>query len=219
MNTDELYQIMIHASVHMREGRYDEAKQQIAPHLGNEALLGNFMGYCASNDAHMLAWMADQAGDWMRQPMETTPELTKADQMFMNACGSGLLDCVKVMLEKCEVRVGASFNGRQQEPLSNACSSGNAEVVRYLLQRGASPNVGQPSVSFPLLEAAHEGKLPLVRALVEHGAAINGLNPMGQSALSFARRGGHAETIAYLLSVGALDPREIVAQRQAANGG
>jgi ankyrin repeat protein len=167
----------------------------------------------------MLAWMADQAGDWLRKPMETTPELTKADQIFMIACRAGLLDCVKVMMEKCEVRVDASFNGRQQEPLTDACRSGNAEVVRYLLERGASPNVGHPPVSFPLLEAAHKGNLPMVRALVEHGAAINGLNPMGQSALSFARRGGHAETIAYLLSVGALDPREIVAQRQVANGG
>ena len=219
MDENKIYEVINHSLNLVREGCYDEAKQQIGPLLIEEHVLAYFMGKCARVDAHMLAWLIDQAGDWMHTPVEHDPASTVADQMLRIACRAGALACVQAIVEKCGVRVDTSFNGREQEPLSMACRSGNAEVVRYLLQRGASPNVGQPSVSFPLLEAAHEGNLPMVRALVENGAAVNGLNPFGQSALSFARMGGHAETIAYLLSVGALEPREIVAQRQAANGG
>ena len=81
------------------------------------------------------------------------------------------------------VDAGANVNGFQQNlnfnPLMYAAKGGNLQIVEYLLQKGANPelqctNYGSPYFGIkPLMFAAEKGHLDIVKTLVEAGSAIN----------------------------------------------
>ncbi|MBY0460558.1 MAG: ankyrin repeat domain-containing protein [Gemmataceae bacterium] len=176
-----------------------------------DIIIGGILEVCARiNDTIVLARLIAHASENLQKRWKDT-ELTHADLLLGAACRSGSLDSVRLIVEVGGARVDyTSSNGEEQIPLSCACNSGNAELARYLLERGANPNEYRPkAVSFPLLLAAHAGNLPLVKVLVEHGAAVNGLNPFGLSPLSYALMKNDLDTVAYLRSVGALEPWQI----------
>jgi ankyrin repeat domain-containing protein 17 len=50
-----------------------------------------------------------------------------------------------------------------------ACAGGFLDVVKILLSKGASINLGQ---STPLMEASQEGHIELVQYLIENGIHI-----------------------------------------------
>ena len=83
-------------------------------------------------------------------------------------------------------------------PLHMAAMNGHAEIVEYLLQRGASHNPQDCQSCTPLQLAAENGQLKIVKFLVARGATVE---PSGESLGSMLERiydYGH-ETIANLL--------------------
>jgi ankyrin repeat protein len=59
-----------------------------------------------------------------------------------------------------------------QKFLHHACKSGNRDVVKYLIEKGADVKAKAWDNSTPLHIACESGNLDLVKYLVEHGADV-----------------------------------------------
>jgi len=84
-----------------------------------------------------------------------------------------------------------------------ALSSGHPEVVEFLLEHGADPNIKNNDGSTPLHYAADNSKV--VEVLLEHGADLNIRDKYGATPLHDAAENGHPEVVELLLEHGA-DP-------------
>ncbi len=61
------------------------------------------------------------------------------------------------------------------------------DTVRFLIERGADPNLGAIGTGWtPLMEASFRGHVATVKALVEGGVDVNATNSEGQTALKYA---------------------------------
>ncbi len=58
-------------------------------------------------------------------------------------------------------------------PLRAACFEGHLEVVRYLLEHGASPDISNHFNNTCLMIAAYKGHLDVVKFLLEKGVNPN----------------------------------------------
>jgi len=94
-----------------------------------------------------------------------------------------------------------------------AARRGHEDVVRLLLDRGASIDRVVPGDENALIQASYEGQLRVVKLLISRGADVNARvwvdlatdRSKGEwrTPLSMARKSGNGEVIDYLLSVGA----------------
>jgi hypothetical protein len=103
------------------------------------------------------------------------------------------LSRVSELLAGYPTLINASFdwgNGDFESALGAAAHSGRKDIVEFLLSKGARIDI---------FAAALLGKLSLVRAFLhETPNALHRPGPHGITLLEHARKGGHAETIAYL---------------------
>jgi ankyrin repeat protein len=98
---------------------------------------------------------------------------------------------------------GANVEGidsySKQSALAYATGSVNAPIVRSLLNAGARGSFRRLGFSIDGDEAARE----VVRLLVEHGANINEIDDWGRTPLMWAALYATAETVQYMLELGA----------------
>jgi len=95
------------------------------------------------------------------------------------------------------------LNAEGASPLAIACFSGNWRLARFLLERGAKPDL--PG-ALPALHAAAGGDdddPAGVQLLLKHRAKADARDPRGRSALHEAAFAGHAEIVGILLGAGA----------------
>jgi ankyrin repeat protein len=129
------------------------------------------------------------------------------DWWMDSAAMNGKLWAVKLLVEQ-----GADVNKPSNStdsvpspegPVDKAAGSGNVELVRYMLDRGARINhsIKGTTRCFALLRAARKGHLEIVKLLVERGAEINAVWAE-KTALDHALNYDQNEVIAYLQSVG-----------------
>jgi uncharacterized protein len=89
-----------------------------------------------------------------------------------------------------------------------ACLNGNAEMLRYLLEKDASAkskSSGEPV----LVTAARAGHADCVDLLLKNGADPNSDGNKKQTALMWAAAGGHTEVVTLLLKKGASVSRQL----------
>lgn len=92
-------------------------------------------------------------------------------ELLRGASGRGDLAMVKFITERYPALINEAscmFGGRT--PLILAASSGQVEVLRFLLSFGADPNLGCASKETPLYFAALSGNVEIVQILLDHGA-------------------------------------------------
>lgn len=81
-------------------------------------------------------------------------------------------------------------NGDWETALGAAAHSGRKDIVEFLLHRGARIDI---------FAAALLGKIGVIKAILhETPDALHGTGPHGISLIEHAKKGGNAETIAYL---------------------
>ena len=118
------------------------------------------------------------------------------------------LRIARYLVERGAANVNASiasdFTG--ETALMMASCAGKLEMVRLLVQHGASVNAAcVDSVMTAVMFASQEGYLEVVRFLIEHGAHVNVVETMngGCTSLMWASERGYLEVVRCLLGGGA----------------
>ena len=113
-------------------------------------------------------------------------------------------EVVKLLVERDRAIVNeeTTLDGfQQQTPLMLATQKGNLQIVKLLLENGASVDK-QEEVLTPLMFASNRGDLEIVKLLLENGANVD-KESNGFTALFFASQNGHLEIVKLLLENGA----------------
>ncbi len=105
------------------------------------------------------------------------------------------------------LKAGAEVNVHTPDgetALMVAARTGQAGAVKALLDQGADPNVKETShQQTALMWASAEGNTEAVQLLAAHGAEVGARETGGFTALLFAIRAGHIDTVRALLKAGA----------------
>jgi ankyrin repeat protein len=112
---------------------------------------------------------------------------------------SGNLDYIKNIISETSGRInekdkdGNSF-------LHLAVRAGNADIVKFLVSKGADANIKDNYGQTPLQIAAHSDNAEIVMQLVSHGAEINIKNSIGNTPLHDAVNNKQIQIVNYLIS-------------------
>ena len=130
---------------------------------------------------------------------------------LIGASQSGVIAIARRLLD-----AGADPNLRVDgdgSPLIQAAARGHLDIVTLLLDRGADVNQIVPGDENALMNASEQGHLQVVQLLVGRGANVHeriwtewsGADRRGEwrTAVSQARKNGHAAVVSFLMSVGA----------------
>ena len=129
---------------------------------------------------------------------------------LIGAAQSGVIAIAQRLLD-----AGADPNLRVDgdgSPLIQAAARGHLDIVTLLLDRGADVNQIVPGDENALMNASEQGHLRVVQLLVGRGANVHeriwtersGADRRGEwrTAISQARKNGHAAVVSFLMSVG-----------------
>ncbi len=126
-------------------------------------------------------------------------------QELLEAVKTGDLDKVRLIVEREPGVVNVPNPNGETILFAAIAPGGRAEIVEYLITKGANVNQMNNFYMAPLHLACRRG-LPLetVRLLVEHGADVNAVSKYQGRPLDMAHERGDASVIAYLTSKGAV---------------
>ncbi len=125
------------------------------------------------------------------------------------------IDIVRLLIE-----LGAEVSDKNgdmyddETPLSIACSIGNVEIVRLLLDSGTWTDTEKNDYESwnPLMCAVHNGNIEIVQLLVERGANVDVIRDSGNTALSIAKQFNHQNIVEYLTPLTTIDIAEIMSR-------
>lgn len=143
--------------------------------------------------------------------MRTREEMEKVKwTRLMQACAIGQLGAVQTLVQQVGRQGLEEGDGEQRTALHWAARHGHEEVVSFLLGSGATVMVSDCWQRTPFMHACLGGHLGVMRTLLTHveGHGRSYAEYEVQEGLRCAVRGGHEETVAFLLSHGtqASDP-------------
>jgi beta-lactamase regulating signal transducer with metallopeptidase domain/ankyrin repeat protein len=127
------------------------------------------------------------------------------------AAGRGDIEMARLLLDSgANPNTGLEGDG---SPLIAASGGGQLAMMEFLLARGAELELVVRGDENPLIKACETGKLASVKWLVQRGADVNarvlvnetygGAFVEWRTPLVMARRNGHADIVAFLISAGA----------------
>jgi ankyrin repeat protein len=137
----------------------------------------------------------------VRDQLEAGVEVDGSDSYgrtaLMLAAFNGHTDVVRILLDR-----GAGIDIRNtvgRTALMHAASGPYANTVKLLLERKADPNLADNVENWTaLMFAAGEGQTEVVKLLLDHGADPSLKDADGDTALDFARKNKHTETLRVL---------------------
>lgn len=131
----------------------------------------------------------------------TTPPSRDADALVA-ACGYGDLDSVASLLDNDRVRIDAmSIDGKIA--LGSAAENGHLQVVRLLLECGATADVVDQHDNTALCHAARHNHVEIVQELLDGRANADAVNNEGESPLFLAVDNRNVGVVTELLARGA----------------
>ncbi|KAI3926258.1 hypothetical protein MKW98_028394 [Papaver atlanticum] len=117
------------------------------------------------------------------------------------AAAGGSLNVCKYLIENLKLDVDSKCE-KGCTPLYDAPLDGNFDTVRYLLEKGANPDVSTDTNLTPLHYAAKSGDTKIISLLLSKGVRLDVVNSSG-TALQFAVALGHRVAVKVLLDHGA----------------
>ena len=124
-----------------------------------------------------------------------------ADEIH-DAAKQGNLEKVRSLVEGDPALVAAKDKGGLT-PLHWAAFSGNLDLVRFLLDRGAAVDAKNARGLTALVFTAAQGRTQAAGLLIERGADVNVRNPMGMTPLIIAVEQGATGLVKTLIAAGA----------------
>lgn len=112
------------------------------------------------------------------------------ESLLMLVCLKGNLKLAQLLVER-----QADINHPGWTPLHYAATSGNAKIIKLLLDESAYIDAESPNGTTPLMMAARYGTTEAVKLLIDEGADIQVKNQQGLTALNFAKDGGRPDAI------------------------
>lgn len=94
---------------------------------------------------------------------------------------------------------GADVNKTGWTPLHYAATKGHIRIIKLLLEKSAYIDAESPNRSTPLMMAAMYGTFDAVKLLVDEGADVLLKNELNLTALDFARQASRPDSAALLL--------------------
>jgi ankyrin repeat protein len=127
---------------------------------------------------------------------------------LMLACAHGNLSAVKqfepgVVTKQVNLEGTAVYPHARSTPLIAAIASNQPDLVSYLLECAADPNIGVFHGIFPLGVAAEQGNVTICYNLLTAGALHTPAVGLVLNPIQFAVRAGHVEVAELLLAFGA----------------
>ncbi|MFZ4054877.1 MAG: ankyrin repeat domain-containing protein [Polynucleobacter sp.] len=113
----------------------------------------------------------------------------KGENALMMAAIFGLIPEVKYLVEN----KAAIFNQSGWTPLHYAATTGQTEIVSYLIEQGAQVNALSESNTTPLMMAVRSGNIETVSVLLKNGADLQIVNNQGFTAIDVADLFGQGE--------------------------
>lgn len=110
----------------------------------------------------------------------------------------GHLDVAQYLAAKDADINAVATNGTGYNALTGSVAGGHLEIVKWLLESGASANYKYGAGHTPLLTAAANGHLDIVKLLLAHGADPGARANDGKSAIAFAMERNHTAIVDYL---------------------
>lgn len=126
--------------------------------------------------------VAELLAGWPKVKVEVRND--KDESALMLAALKGYFPLVKKLVEN-----DADVNKPGWTPLHYAASTGQVQVIEFLLEQSAYIDAESPNGTTPLMMAAMYGSPEAVKVLIQAGADLNIKNQLGMTALDFAVRG------------------------------
>ena len=174
---------------------------------GHEVIIHRLVAEGASYEPLMLSLAVENGHTHVVQCLiqQYSHESGDLSVLLDTAVAKGFQSIVKLLLDNgADIETQNIWYGR---PLHVAARSGNIDMLRFLLGRGADINsAGRSEQSSPdcaLQCAASCGKLRVVQCLIEHGAILDKYGCSQRNALQHAASSGHIPVIKELLAAGA----------------
>ncbi len=119
------------------------------------------------------------------------------------AVESGDMSRVQALVRADASAITQPANNRDRSlPLHIAATSGQLEIIEYLIANGAAIDGHDRDQSTPLMVACLHGQVEAAKALLQHGAVVDQADLNGATAVSFAMNSGNMEVIRLLLEAG-----------------
>ncbi len=122
------------------------------------------------------------------------------------AAQKGNIDCVRILLQY-QAKVDSDNLTMELSPLHTAAYYCHDDVIRLLLENGASIDKLSKMNKTPLFFAANQGRISTIKTLLDYHPNIDSTNERDWTAVHLAAHKGHAEALELLLSRGALKER------------
>jgi ankyrin repeat protein len=112
--------------------------------------------------------------------------MTEVSDKLKWCCKNGDLDATKALFDAGSVSDANAVIGAGRSAIHFAADMGQANIVEYLVSKGATVDLKDGNGMTPILNAIYEGHVETVQALLAAGADKAGKTPGGESYLEAA---------------------------------
>ncbi len=124
-------------------------------------------------------------------------QFLNAQEIFKSSENGNLAEVRSLLEKNSDLLNSKDETGRT--PLHRACRGKHADIIEYLINRGANVNLQDNYGCIPLHNSAVRGHMEAVRLLVSGGAEINLQDKTLSTPLHWAARRGHENVVVFLL--------------------
>ena len=118
------------------------------------------------------------------------------ENALMWAAYLGKQELVKKLVDLKKV----SINKIGWSPIHYAASTGQTEILQYLISKGANVDAKSPNETTPMMLASRHGYIQIVKILLNSGADFSIKNQQGMTAIDFASKANQKEIADGLIS-------------------